>query len=305
MLRFFQLLIFSVLFWNVFSVAVTEDEAITHSTKMVQDKGILLHRTSDELLEYVRQIKARHVSGDKFSYYDFFDLNKRVDAWKKILLAECGYITKQQEENWSFRGAGYGDDHVCFCQHRNMQACLSVLQHEKRDDKITEALDLLEKEIRIIVDDSMIAAKEANKCAAQWIDKWLHNNGHLSVRDMMQKYRNNARAEPTDDFLQCWYSGEFWNRTSFNINDKLECVMFILLSERANFAATFGGRGLSKGGAYCFAPDYTEGLSHSLQKHFAEDELMLSFLRNRLSPDNRFNICLVIFPLEELDWTVP
>lgn len=285
--------------------AVSAADADHESPGTVQDKGLLLRGKADELLEYVRATRVRHTSGNPFSYgNDFKALNQHIEEWKKLLLAESGYITKQQEENWRFCGAGYGDYRPCFYQHASIQACLSALQRETSDEKMSEALANLEKEIQKAADDSMIAAKEANKNAAAWIDVWLRKNGGSSVSRLMQTYRNAGNAAQIDAFIQCWYSGEFWHQTSFNIKDKLECVMFVLLSERANFAASFGGCGgsvrYSKGRAYCFAPDYTEGLSHSIQKHFSEDASMLSFLNNRLSPSNRLTICQVLFPIDEL-----
>lgn len=303
MFRFFEYMLLFVL--CAYSLVGMENEAITRSAKIVQDKGKLLREKADETLEYVREIRARHTSGNKFSHYtDFCDLNERIEAWKKVLLAECGYITRLQEGNWRFCGAGFDDYRVCFYQHRNIQASLSILQRENSDDEINEALDYLEKELIKVVNDSMIAAKEANKCAAHWIDAWLRNNGHSSVRSMVQVYRTKDNTEQIDDFIQCWYSGEFWKQPSFNIKNKLECIMFILLSERANFAATFGGCdgivSYSKGKAYCFAPDYTEGLSYILQKHFSEDELILSFLDKRLTPKNRLTIFRLIYPIDEV-----
>lgn len=281
-------------------IAVLGKEQETTSTETVQDKGVLLRRKADELLGHVRMIRERQETEDAFSYY--VDLTRYIEAWKKVLLEESGYVTKQQEQNWCFCGAGFDDYRPCFYQHRDIQACLSVLQREKSKDKINEALTHLEQELQKAADDSMSAAKGANKNAAFWIDAWLRRNGCPNVTSMIQTYRNTDNAEQINAFIQCWSSGEFYPQNSFNVNDKLECVLYMILSERANFAATFGGcdgiLGLCKGRAYCFAPDYIREITPVVHKHFAGDEAMSSFLRHRLSPNNRLTICMFIFPIE-------
>ena len=272
---------------------------MAHSTKAVQDKGTLLRRKADELLEYVREIRAGHVSGKKFSHYtDFINLNKRMEEWKSVLLAECGYVTKQQAENWRFCGAGFDDYRACFYQHKNIQACLSILQRENGDDEVNEALDNIEKELVKAAEDSMMAAIEANKCAAQWIDAWLRKNELPTIRRMMQRYRTSENAEQIDAFLRCWYSGNLWNQSLFDVKNKMECAMYILLSERAHYAATFGGikgvLGYCKGKGYCFADDDVMEMSPEIQAHFSTDSSMMDFLSIRLSPKNCETIRMLI-----------
>lgn len=244
------------------------------------------------------------MAGDFFSFYtDFVVLNAYIEEWKQVLIEESGYVTEQQEQNWRYCGADYGGYFPCFYQHGAIQACLSILQREESNDKINEALIDLEGCIKKAADDSVIAAKNANINAAFWIDAWLRKNANTDVTSMMQAYRNAYNTEQIDKFIQCWSSGELYPQNSFDVNDKLECAMYVLFSERANFAATFGGNksilGYSKRG-YCFAPDYISEINLVVHKHFSEDEVISTFIKNRLTQNNRWTICLFLFPIDKV-----
>ena len=291
MCRFFENTLTLALFLCAFYAVAGEQYLEAPSSKSLQDKYVLLHKKANELIEYVHVIRTKHASGEPFSYNaDFQDLNERINAWKEILLAESGYVTKQQEKNWHFCGAGFDDYRACFYQHQNIQASLSVLQQGNSNNKINEALDNLEKDIKEIAKDSKIASTEANRNAAHWIDAWLQKNNRPTVRCVMQKYQNSENAEIINAFLRCWYSGEFWNQSLFDTNNKLECMMYIFLSERAHYAATFGGikgvLGYCKRKGYCFAEDYVRDIISEIHAHFSTDSDMMDFLSVRLSPEN-------------------
>ena len=276
--------------------AAEPGESAEGSGRVVYDKGVCLRSMYIELLNAVNQLRDSSESEQDWQE-QLAALAERLERWKE-LLAELDFATADQENKWKFTGNGYGDYRPCLYRHKGIQKQLDALRGKLTEEQRESAISGLESEIRDAEQDSDKAMRTANKMAARWIDAWLRARGGKSVESIVNAHRDAHNAAQLEAFMRMWRSGAPTPQKPYNINDKTECLMFILLSERANYAAAFGGShgvfGYSRKYGVHAAHDYLKDISHEVDKHFVDDAGMTHFLVHRYTKDNAMTLFISV-----------